>query len=117
MFSGLLQEHQKKVASERKAIDKNRAEATALAKKLSDTLVDSVNAGVAEAFQTQKHIEQEARSLQVQATKFTKQTSQWMAAIKGFDNALKELGDFENYVKALEWEIQTVASALEHVDT
>ena len=48
MFSGLLQEHQKKVASERKAIDKNRAEATALAKKLSDTLVDSVNAGVAE---------------------------------------------------------------------
>ena len=70
-----------------------------------------------QAFQTQKHIEQEARSLQVQATKFTKQTSQWMAAIKGFDNALKELGDFENYVKALEWEIQTVASALEHVDT
>ena len=48
MFSGLLQEHAKKVAEERTKIEKNRASATVLASKLSDALVDSVNRGVAE---------------------------------------------------------------------
>lgn len=70
-----------------------------------------------QAFQTQKLVEQEARSLQVQATKFSKQTNQWMAAITTFDNALKELGDFENYVRTLEWEIQTVSDVLERITT
>ena len=62
-------------------------------------------------------VEQEARSLQVQATKFSKQTNQWMAAITTFDNALKELGDFENYVRTLEWETQTVSDVLERITT
>ena len=70
-----------------------------------------------QAFQTQKSVEQEARALQVQASKFSKQTSQWMATITTFDNALKELGDFENYVRTLEWEIQTVSDALERITT
>ncbi|QDZ25396.1 GCN5-like protein [Chloropicon primus] len=117
MFSGLLQEHQRKVAEYRAKVDKHRSEATQHANKLSDALVDTVNSGVAEAFQTQKVVEQEARSLQSQANKFSKQTQQWIAAITTFDNALKELGDFENYVRTLEWEIQTVSDALERVST
>ena len=40
-----------------------------------------------------------------------------MASITTFENALKELGDFENYVRALEWEIQTVSDALERAAT
>merc|ERR1712157_244721 len=102
---------------ERSNIDKRRQQASSLANELSDALVDSVNRGVAEAFQTQKSVEQEARALQVQASKFSKQTSQWMATITTFDNALKELGDFENYVRTLEWEIQTVSDALERITT
>ena len=70
-----------------------------------------------QAFQTQKVVEQEARSLQAQAAKFSKQTQQWMGCIGAFDQALKELGDFENYVRTLEWEIQTVSDALERAAT
>ena len=51
MFSGLVQEHQRRVAAERNNVEKHRGEATLLASKLSDTLVDSVNAGVAEVSQ------------------------------------------------------------------
>ncbi len=68
-----------------------------------------------QAFQTQKEIEQEARALQAQAAKFSRQTAQWRASITTFQNALKELGDFENYVRTLEWDIQQVADALERV--
>mmetsp|Transcript_14040 Transcript_14040/g.29468 ORF Transcript_14040/g.29468 Transcript_14040/m.29468 type:complete len:118 (-) Transcript_14040:96-449(-) len=116
MFNALLQEHQKRVAEERAKVDASRAVANQHANKLSDALVDAVNAGVAEAFQTQKVIEQEARSLQVQAHKFNKQTTQWMGAITTFNNSLKELGDFEQYVKTLEWEIQTVSDAIERIE-
>jgi len=48
MFSGLLQEHQRKVAEYRAKVDKHRSEATQHANKLSDALVDTVNSGVAE---------------------------------------------------------------------
>ena len=72
---------------------------------------------MSQAFQTQKVVEQEARSLQAQAAKFSKQTQQWLGCIGAFDQALKELGDFENYVRTLEWEIQTVSDALERAAT
>ena len=77
----------------------------------------SLSLSVSQAFQTQKVVEQEARSLQAQAAKFSKQTQQWMGCIGAFDQALKELGDFENYVRTLEWEIQTVSDALERAAT
>ena len=48
MFDGLLQEHQKAVSEERAKVEKSRSDATMLATKLSDSLVDSVNTGVAE---------------------------------------------------------------------
>jgi len=48
MFNGLLQEHQKAVSEERAKVEKSRSDATMLATKLSDSLVDTVNTGVAE---------------------------------------------------------------------
>ena len=33
--------------------------------------------------------------------------------VNDFDKALKEVGDFENWVKVMEWDMQSVATALE----
>lgn len=50
---------------------------------------------------------------QVQAQQFAKQTSRWINMVNDFDKALKEVGDFENWVKVMEWDMQSVATALE----
>ena len=50
---------------------------------------------------------------QVQAQQFAKQTTRWINMVNDFDKALKEVGDFENWVKVMEWDMQSVATALE----
>ena len=67
---------------------------------------------------------------QVQAQQFAKQTTRWINMVNDFDKALKarlarralrhtrsrpaqEVGDFENWVKVMEWDMQAVATALE----
>ena len=68
---------------------------------------------MAEVFNTQRVIETSARELQVQAAQFAKQTGRWSALVTDFDRALKEVGDFENWVKVMEWDLQAVAGSLE----
>ena len=44
---------------------------------------------VSEVFTNQKQLEVEAKNLQTQSAKYAKQTSQWLAMIDSFNNALK----------------------------
>ena len=98
---------------------------------MTEDLASAVNDGVAEVFNTQRVIESSARELQLQAAAFAKQTGRWSAMVGDFDKALKEVGDFENWVKArrraapflsrtahaacqvMEWDLQAVAASLE----
>ena len=66
---------------------------------MTEELAGSVNEGVAEVFNTQRLVEAEARELQAQAAAFAKQTGRWVSLFGEFDKALKEVGDFENWVK------------------
>jgi hypothetical protein len=54
-------------------------------------------------FNTQRVIETSARELQQAAAQFAKQTGRWSALVSDFDRALKEVGDFENWVTVMEW--------------
>lgn len=47
--------------------------------------------------------------------KFSKQTTQWVQMIEGFNTALKELGDIDNWVKTIERDMATIATSLEYV--
>ncbi len=64
-------------------------------------------------FNNQRVIEAEARELQAQAAQFAKQTGRWVSLVNDFDRALKEVGDFENWVKVMEWDMQAVSRSLE----
>lgn len=55
----------------------------------------------------------EAKKLQSNAGQLAKQTSQWLQLIFSFNQAMKEIGDVENWAKTMERDMQTIAETLE----
>lgn len=124
--------HCRSKRSDYRAENKRRV-ALSSAYSVSGLLAENVNGGVAAVFSNQRQIEAEAKLLQSQVPlrflhitcrtadlqtykviKFSKQTTQWVQMIEGFNNALKELGDIENWAKTIERDMATIASSLEY---
>lgn len=95
--------------------EKRRVAAVNAAQVVTKTLVGSMNEGVAQIFQTQKQLEGEVRHLQTSLVKYTKLSNQWVTMIDGFNQALKEIGDVENWAQRIEADMRTIAEGLEHV--
>ena len=80
---------------------------------LTEALTDSVNAGVVDVFENQKKVEDAARELSDTASAFKTKASAWARDLESFDKELRAIGDFENWVKAMEHDLATLAGALE----
>ncbi|KAG1941095.1 biogenesis of lysosome-related organelles complex 1 subunit [Pimephales promelas] len=70
---------------------------------------------VAQAYVNQRKLDHEVKTLQVQASQFSKQTAQWISMVENFNQALKEIGDVENWARSIEMDMRTIATALEYV--
>lgn len=70
---------------------------------------------MAQAYLNQKKLDAEAKQLHTSAQAFSKQTQQWLTLVESFSNALKELGDVENWAKTIEGDVRTITTALEIV--
>ncbi|XP_036026080.1 biogenesis of lysosome-related organelles complex 1 subunit 1 isoform X1 [Onychomys torridus] len=132
MLSRLLKEHQAKqnerkelqgersgaaawLLQEARTSEKRRQEAITAATCLTEALVDHLNVGVAQAYMNQRKLDHEVKTLQVQAAQFAKQTGQWIGMVENFNQALKEIGDVENWARSIELDMRTIATALEYV--
>ncbi|XP_043939661.1 biogenesis of lysosome-related organelles complex 1 subunit 1 [Protopterus annectens] len=115
MLSRLLKEHQAKQAERKEIQEQRRREAVTAATRLTEALVDHLNVGVAQAYVNQRKLDHEVKALQTQATQFAKQTAQWISMVEGFNQALKEIGDVENWARNIELDMRTIATALEYV--
>ncbi|KAJ8024986.1 Biogenesis of lysosome-related organelles complex 1 subunit 1 [Holothuria leucospilota] len=114
MLSSLVREHQAKQAARRDIQERRRKEAIISASNVTKALVENLNNRVAIAYNNEKKLDAEAKQLQANAALFAKQSMQWLQLIENFNQALKELGDVENWSKSLESDMQTIASALEY---
>ncbi|XP_072349781.1 biogenesis of lysosome-related organelles complex 1 subunit 1-like isoform X1 [Scyliorhinus torazame] len=70
---------------------------------------------VAQAYVNQRKLDNEVKTLQIQAAQFAKQTQQWLGMVDSFNQALKEIGDVENWARSIEMDMRTIATALEYV--
>nr|XP_042713299.1 biogenesis of lysosome-related organelles complex 1 subunit 1 isoform X1 [Chrysemys picta bellii] len=70
---------------------------------------------VAQAYVNQRKLDHEVKTLQIQAAQFAKQTGQWINMVENFNQALKEIGDVENWARSIELDMRTIATALEYV--
>jgi len=92
---------------------KDRAQAATC--KVADGVLDAVNSGVTEVYVNQKLLDNEARELQAQALRFSKQTKQWVALCEQLNNSLKEIGDIENWARVMEDDVVAISTTLEAI--
>lgn len=90
-----------------------RKDALASVSALTNSLTDSVNHGVVDVFENQKRVEEAARALNETSSKFRERSQAWAVSLEAFDKELRTIGDFENWVKSMEHDLSTLASALE----
>ena len=92
-----------------------KKEAIASIEQATSTAMDSINSGVSTVWHNQQHLESEARALHQHAETFNKQTAQWVTAFSGFHQALKALGDVENWARTIESDMAFINSSLEQI--
>ncbi|XP_057513362.1 biogenesis of lysosome-related organelles complex 1 subunit 1-like [Actinidia eriantha] len=108
----LISDHHHKSLGLRDHIEKAKKDAIRSATRVSDLLVDAVNGGVQESFVNEKRIELEIRALTATIVRFGKQTDQWLAASYSLNTAIKEIGDFENWMKTMEFDCKSINAAI-----
>jgi len=114
MLARALKSHQANQSDQKEQQEQLKKEAVSSVKQFSGVLVGALNSDVEKAYYNQKALENEAKLLQKQVHRFSKQTQQWCQMIENFNVALKELGDVENWARTIETDITTIASALEY---
>eukprot|EP01130_Rhizamoeba_saxonica_P013294 TRINITY_DN5669_c0_g1_i1.p2 TRINITY_DN5669_c0_g1~~TRINITY_DN5669_c0_g1_i1.p2 ORF type:complete len:128 (+),score=39.45 TRINITY_DN5669_c0_g1_i1:61-444(+) len=114
-LSQLYHMHEKKQERVRDDIEKTRRTVIADVERVTEGLVEDVNGGAAKIFLNQRVIEKESRQLDAQCSKLNKQSEQWMRLLDGFNDALKEVGDVENWSRVIENDMKDVVQILEFV--
>jgi biogenesis of lysosome-related organelles complex 1 subunit 1 len=78
-------------------------------------VVEDVNIGISEVFLNQQMLESEAKKLHEQATKFSKQSTQWLQLTQNLNTNLKELGDIENWADHLNEDVQIILKSVDQI--
>lgn len=111
----MVNDHNETSMELREETDKAKKDAIRIARRVSDLLMESVNGGVQEAFLMQKKIEMETRVLVAAVLQFGKQTDRWLSASRAINTAIKEIGDFENWMKTMELDCRSIAAAIQNI--
>jgi len=115
MLSSLVKRHNEEQSRLREVQEKRRKEAIQAANQLTQSMVDHLNLGVAQAYLSEKRLDAEMRTLTSNANQFAKQTGQWLTLVDNFNSALKELGHVQSWAKAIESDVKTITTSLEYV--
>jgi len=113
MLSGLVKESRVRRAALAADTEKRKREAMASIGAATDAAMDSINGGAATVWQNQQQLEAEARLLHQQSQLLATNASRWCASYQGFHQALKDLGDVENWARAIESDMLFISSSLD----
>eukprot|EP00285_Hemiselmis_virescens_P011307 CAMPEP_0173381568 /NCGR_PEP_ID=MMETSP1356-20130122/3961_1 /TAXON_ID=77927 ORGANISM="Hemiselmis virescens, Strain PCC157" /NCGR_SAMPLE_ID=MMETSP1356 /ASSEMBLY_ACC=CAM_ASM_000847 /LENGTH=119 /DNA_ID=CAMNT_0014335445 /DNA_START=237 /DNA_END=593 /DNA_ORIENTATION=- len=115
MLSSMVKEHQAKQGLLKVVTEDNKRAALAATDTVSNVMGDALAERATEVFAAQRKLEKEVKGLQTNTAHFSKQSGQWLDMVKKFNRSLKELGDFQNWAKTVEWDMRNIQSALDYV--
>eukprot|EP01023_Acetabularia_acetabulum_P015471 TRINITY_DN17513_c0_g1_i1.p2 TRINITY_DN17513_c0_g1~~TRINITY_DN17513_c0_g1_i1.p2 ORF type:complete len:119 (-),score=24.46 TRINITY_DN17513_c0_g1_i1:128-484(-) len=84
----------------------------ALREFIEETVEDQ-NKDVEKVFNLQKQIQQNMNELQEEVVNYQQTTQQWVTLLENLEKSLKEFGDFQNFLQALQQQTQEMATKLE----
>lgn len=108
----MLKEHQRSQEASRADISTKRAVAEKAIESLTAKNVKTLNEDVSRAYMNQHKLDTEARKLQANVHKLTKQAQQWMMVCNNLNGAVKELGDINTWTRTIESDVQSIANAI-----
>ncbi|KAJ4971653.1 hypothetical protein NE237_004752 [Protea cynaroides] len=111
----LIHDHHQSSLRLQEQTEKAKRDAIRNGTRVADLLMDIVNGGVEESFINEKRIELEIRSFISTAMRYSKQTDQWLAATHAVNSALKEIGDFENWMKTMDYDCKSINAAIQNI--
>ncbi|CAM8949393.1 unnamed protein product [Rhodiola kirilowii] len=111
----MIHDHNQSSLKLRDFTEKAKKNAIMSAALVSELLVDKVNGEVQDAFINEKRIELELRALAETIVRFGKQTDQWLAASHAISTAVKEIGDFENWMMTMDFDCRSITAAIRNI--
>uniref|UniRef100_A0ACD5WVN2 Uncharacterized protein n=1 Tax=Avena sativa TaxID=4498 RepID=A0ACD5WVN2_AVESA len=111
----IMQQHHHQSLRQRQQTERAKKNAVRSASRVAGHLVEAVDGGVQELFVNEKRIELEARALLGTIARYRKQTDQWLAATNAVNSVLKEIGDFENWMKIMDFDCKSVNAAIRNI--
>ena len=81
----------------KKILEEKRKVMYACAAAANQSLLSSINDGVAQVHENEKQLEIESKKLHDETALFVKQTSQWLNMYKRLNNSMNDLGDVETW--------------------
>lgn len=109
----MLKEHQKAQEELKNEINAKRVAAEKAVENLTVRSVKELNDGIAQAYLNEQKLDNEARKLQDNITRLTKQAQQWMIVCNNLNSAVKDLGDISTWTKTIQNDVKFVAGAIE----
>ncbi|EEH56348.1 uncharacterized protein MICPUCDRAFT_58849 [Micromonas pusilla CCMP1545] len=83
---------------------------------MNDALADAVSGDVHDVFEAQKKIEERSRELREKSVRFASVTGEWTRFLNNFDDALRGIGDFERWVKEVEFDLNNLTGVMKYVE-
>ncbi|XBI80216.1 hypothetical protein VPH35_089443 [Triticum aestivum] len=111
----IMQQHHHQSLRQRQQTERAKKDALRSAARLAGHLVEAVDGGVQELFVNEKRIELEARALLGTIARYRKQSDQWLAATNAVNSILKEIGDFENWMKIMDFDCKSINAAIRNI--
>ncbi|KAJ0985458.1 hypothetical protein J5N97_003814 [Dioscorea zingiberensis] len=111
----IFHEHHQASLRIRDQAERAKKDAVRSAAVVSELLVDAVNGGVQSLFLNEKRIEFEIRALVSSILRYKKQTDSWLAASHAMNSVLKEIGDFENWMKIMDYDCKSINAAIRNI--
>ncbi|CAD6258719.1 unnamed protein product [Miscanthus lutarioriparius] len=111
----IVHQHHRQSLRQRQQTERAKEDALRSAARVADLLVDAVDGGVQELFVNEKRIELEARALLGTIARYRRQTDQWLADTSEINSVLKEIGDFENWMKIMDFDCRSINAAIRNI--
>ncbi|CAF1033228.1 unnamed protein product [Rotaria magnacalcarata] len=115
MLSNIYRQHTEHTSVLKQKQEKKKRELLTSGEQLTRRVLDGLNDEVSECYKNQKRIDHACKQLTTQTNLLLKQSQAWITLIGQFTDALKVLGDVENYSKIIERDCLTISNTLANV--